>query len=401
VWLIYILVGLVGLIIGGIYIRRRLVAALRFFGLGDRGIRIARWVSLWLLYGFPIIIIVAIIVTLVLGRASFPRFEGFLPAWLLGIPFLWSVLVVVQSLPWLLVLEIVTAVVRRRRSEAMAAKVRAHAVLAVMGVFAIYTPLRIAAERGDVRVRQHQVGDRAKATTTPFRIAFLADIQQDVHTDADKAREVYAIVNASTPDLILSGGDWINTGPDHIAATAETARMLKAPLGVFSVRGDHEHFAYLDRERSLREVEAALTANGITTVADDVRWFEHQGKRIAIAFLNYNYVRRAPEETVKAVLAKTAGADYRIAVTHQLDRKLAALLRDQVDLVLGAHTHGGQVNPVIGVTHVKLARLETTFIDGRYALGNTTVIVTAGVGYSIIPIRYAAPGSIELIEIAL
>ena len=56
---------------------------------------------------------------------------------------------------------------------------------------------------------------------------------------------------------------------------------------------------------------------------------------------------------------------------------------------------------MIGVTHVKLARLETTFIDGRYKLGNTTVIVTAGVGYSIIPLRYAAPGSIEMIELRL
>lgn len=398
-WLIYILVGLVGLIIGGIYVRRRLAGALRYVGVGERGLRIARWASLWLLYGFPVIIIVAIIVTLVLGRASFPRFEGFWPAWLLGVPFLWSVLVVVQSLPWLLASEIAVAIVRRRRGDALAAKVRAYVVLGVMGAFALYTPLRIAVERGDVRVRHHQVG--TQTTKTPFRIAFLADIQQDVHTDADKAREVYAIVNASAPDLILSGGDWINTGPDHITETARTAAMLKSRLGVFSVRGDHEHFAYLDRERSLREVEAALSANGITTVSDDVRWFEHEGKRIAIAFINHNYIRRAPDEIVKAVLAKTAGADYRIAVTHQLDRKLAALLRDQVDLVLGAHTHGGQVNPVIGVTHIKLARLETTFIDGRYQLGTTTVIVTAGVGYSIIPLRYAAPGSLELIELRL
>ena len=81
--------------------------------------------------------------------------------------------------------------------------------------------------------------------------------------------------------------------------------------------------------------------------------------------------------------------------------RLAGLLRDKVDLVLAGHTHGGQVNPVVGVTHVKLARLETALVDGRYQLGTTTVIVTAGVGYSIVPVRYAAPGSIELIELRL
>jgi predicted MPP superfamily phosphohydrolase len=46
-----------------------------------------------------------------------------------------------------------------------------------------------------------------------------------------------------------------------------------------------------------------------------------------------------------------------------------------------------------------LARLETELVDGRCQLDTTTVIVTAGVGYSIVPIRYAAPGSIELVDL--
>ena len=92
----------------------------------------------------------------------------------------------------------------------------------------------------------------------------------------------------------------------------------------------------------------------------------------------------------------------RVAYEYFLHRKQdPALLENKVDLGLGAHTHGGQVNPVVGVVHVPLARLETDFIDGRYQRGSTTILVTAGVGYSIVPVRYAAPGSIELIELSL
>ena len=108
----------------------------------------------------------------------------------------------------------------------------------------------------------------------------------------------------------------------------------------------------------------------------------------------------ADRATIRALVASVAGADYSIAVTHQLDAALFSLLQDKVDLVLGAHTHGGQVNPVLGVTHVAPARLETEFIDGRYQRGATTIIITAGVGFSIVPFRYAAPGSIELIELS-
>ena len=49
----------------------------------------------------------------------------------------------------------------------------------------------------------------------------------------------------------------------------------------------------------------------------------------------------------------------------------------------------------------RVARRRDRTIDGRYQRGSTTILVTAGVGYSIVPVRYAAPGSIELIELSL
>jgi predicted MPP superfamily phosphohydrolase len=208
-------------------------------------------------------------------------------------------------------------------------------------------------------------------------------------------------VNASRPDLVLAGGDWINTGPDHIEAAAAAAAELRSRLGTWSVRGDHEHFAYLDRARSVAAVERAMRQHGIAMLNNEVRWFEHAGKRIAVVFLGYNYIQRADPATIDALVASAAGADFSIAVTHQLDAALMARLEDRVDLVLAGHTHGGQVNPVVGLWHLAPARLETAFVDGRYQRGRTTVIVTAGIGYSVVPFRYAAPGSIEIIELTL
>ena len=400
-WFVYLGAGLALLIAGGIYARRRIAGALAQLGVRERRVRIVRWAIAWLLFGFPVLVFGSILVSLLLGRSTLLRFDGLLASWLLAFPFAWSMLVVLQSAIWLIAVDLAYLVVRRRRGIAPAERVRAIAVLAVVGAFAIYTPARIVAERGELRVRHHRVGAPAPTTPAPFRIAFIADVQQDAHTDAARAREVYARVNASQPDIVLSGGDWINTGPDHIESTAATAAALESRLGTFSVRGDHEHFAYVDRHRSVAEVERAMRAHGVAMLDNQVRWFAHGGKQIAVVFLSYNYIHRADRATVAALVASVAVADYSIAVTHQLDGALFELLRDKVDLVLGAHTHGGQVNPVLGVVHVAPARLETEFVDGRYQRGATTVIITAGVGYSIVPFRYAAPGSIEIIEIAL
>ena len=209
-----------------------------------------------------------------------------------------------------------------------------------------------------------------------------------------------AAVGAADADLVLAGGDWIDTGPDYIAAAADAAGALRSRLGTFSVRGDHEHFAYVDRARSVGEVEQALAARGVAMLHDEVRWFEHQGRRIGVVFLEHNYLARTDAATLDALVAQVADADYSIVVSHQFDARVAARVEDKVDLVLAGHTHGGQVNPVLGLVHVPLARLETPYVDGRYQLGTTTVIVTAGIGYSLVPFRYASPASLEVIDLA-
>ncbi|MBA3538203.1 MAG: metallophosphoesterase [Deltaproteobacteria bacterium] len=396
-WFVFLGVGLVLLVVIGLYVRRRLADSLTHLGVGARAVRWTRRLVVWLLFGYPLLMIAAVVVSLVSGRATLVRLDDPLPTWLLVYPFYLALLVALQSVPYLLVLELVHWVLRRQRGRASADKLRAIAVLVVMVGFGLYTPLRILAERDTLNVRHHRVA--TSALPAPLRIAFVADVQQDAHTDTERANQVVAQVNASTPDVVLSGGDWINTGPDYIEAAAVTAGALKSRLGTFTVRGDHEHFGYVDQQRSAAEVERALAAHGVITVNDEVRWFEHHGARIGVLFLDYNYIHRTDDATIAARVAALAGADYAIVVAHQFDARLAALVKDKVDLVLAAHTHGGQVNPVIGVMHVPLARIETPYIDGRYALGTTTVIVTSGVGFSLVPFRYAAPASIEIVEL--
>lgn len=401
VWFIFVLAGLALVTISGIYTRRRIAAALAYVGASPRVVRIVRWAIAWLLFGYPVLIIISIVISLLLGSATIPRFDGLLASLLLGVPFVWAVLVVLQSVLWVIAFDVAYLIVRRRRGVAAATRLRSIGVLAVVASFAIYTPVRVLVEHGDVRIREHRVTVASPSGAPPLRIAFLADIQQDVHTDSARAREIYELVNARAPDLVLSGGDWINSGPDHIAETGATAAHLKSRLGTFSVRGDHEHFAYVDRDRSVAEIEAALAAGNVAMLNNEVRYFEHAGKRIAVLLLNYNYIVRTDRETIVRLVETMASADYRIVVTHQLDDMVAGLLADKVNLVLAGHTHGGQLNPVVGLIHVNLARLETEYVDGRYQLGSTTIIVTAGVGYSIVPVRYASPGSIEIIELAL
>ena len=415
-WFMFLALALVVVTIGGIYFRRRVLQALGTLGVSRRVLRPTGWAILWLLFGFPTVFFLFRLITLIIGRQSFSDAVGPTIAWLLAYPFWMAVLVMLQTVPFLLAFDLFHLVTRERVVSDTLARYRAIGCLVVTLGFALYTPARIAIERAHLDVHEYQLsardgevqrapGDTTPETTPdaapPFRIAFLADLQRDRETGRERAAQVVDLVNGANPDIILVGGDWINSGPNFIAEAGRTAGELRSRLGTFSVRGDHEHFAYRDRTRSLAEVEAALAENGVAMLDNEVRWVEHHGQRIAIIYLSYNYIVRTPEAGIRQLLDQVPGADFSILVTHQFDNDLAALVADRVDLVLAAHTHGGQVNPVVGLTHVSLAAIETDYVEGRYGIGATTVIVTAGIGFSIAPFRYASPASIEIIELSL
>ena len=398
-WFLLLAIALAIVVVGGLYFRRRLLAALEVCAVPRKYRRLVGAVVVWLLYGFPLLLFLFVFAAIALGRETVSIEPTGVGEWLLAYPFWFAVLVMLQVVPYLLVIDLATLIARKRVARARLARYRAIGCLAAIALFSIYTPARILIERGALELNHYDVG--TEPTAPPLRIVFLADLQQDHHTGAARGREVATMINEQDPDLILFGGDWINTGADHIAAAGVTAGLLRSRLGTYSVRGDHEHFAYRDQDRSLGEVSAALARHEVEILHNQIETIEHRGKRIALLFLSYNYIFRTPESEIRALLAEARQADYSILVTHQFDNQLAELVADRVDLALIGHTHGGQVNPVVGFVHVPIARVETPYIAGRYQLGSTTLIVTSGIGYSIAPFRYAAPASIEVIDLHL
>jgi predicted MPP superfamily phosphohydrolase len=356
-----------------------------------------RWFIPYLLFGYLILVTLFVFVSLAMGRESLSISVSGPLLWLLALPFWLSILVMLQSLPFLLAIDLCRFVLAKSKKSFGSKRTWAWASLVIVAGLSIYTPTRILLERSTLRVLKHQVGT---GTAPPFRIVFLGDIQQDNHTDQERADQVVKAVNHEDADLILYGGDWIATGSEFVEAAAKTGGKFRSRLGTLSVVGDHEHFAYRDQQRSVREVKAALAKQKVDLIDNEIRWFNHAGKKIAVVFLNYNYIYRTTIDEVQQLLKQVQGADYSILLTHQFDAPLASVAKDKVDLILGAHTHGGQVNPLIGFTHVSLARVETEHVEGRYRLSKrTTLIVTAGIGFSIAPFRYASPPAIEVIEV--
>jgi uncharacterized protein len=188
-------------------------------------------------------------------------------------------------------------------------------------------------------------------------------------------------VNLRQPDLIVLTGDLL----DYEAFTSwvgDTLGQLKAPAGVYFVLGNHE------RRVDARAFRDVLKRHGLVDLGG--RWIETQvrGQRLILAGNEEPWFGPAADLR-EAPPPSSRGGPLRIALIHTPDQ-LAWARRNEVDLVLAGHTHGGQIClPWIGPI------FSPTLCGVRYAYGTyyappTVMHVSKGVSADL-PIRFLCP----------
>jgi hypothetical protein len=175
---------------------------------------------------------------------------------------------------------------------------------------------------------------------------------------------------------------------------------MRARHGVLAAIGDHENFAYRDQERSRREVQDAMARHGVPMKDNEVVKLEVGGATLAVVIATHNYINPLRRERARQLLDQARGADFTILLAHQGSGELLAEAEQGgVDLFLAGHTHGGQIRFWLPFADLTPARLETPYLEGAFPLGDMTLVVTSGLGMSIVPFRYRSPASVELIRL--
>jgi predicted MPP superfamily phosphohydrolase len=227
-----------------------------------------------------------------------------------------------------------------------------------------------------------------------LRVAVLADLHAGApFIDERKLRLIVQRTNELHPDLIVILGDYM-TGNGWVRKTMEPEvfgpilKDLHAPLGVYSVLGNH------DAWYGQRKVRAGLEQNGIKVLENDVVQLDARGTSLWLAGLADLWTRpQNIEETMKKV---PEGAPV-IALTHNPD--IFPRIPQRVPLMLAGHTHGGQVRfPFIG-SFVHSSRVGERYELGEVFENNHHLFVTTGIGTSILPVRFGVPPEIVLLTL--
>lgn len=224
----------------------------------------------------------------------------------------------------------------------------------------------------------------------PLRIAFLSDIHAaDPGASPDHIADIVQLVNDQKPDIVLLGGDFVSTKqvawshPDFTAAVAPLAG-LEAPFGVYAVLGNHDHWR--DAEAGTR----ALEALGITVLDNDAV----QVGPIALGGVDDAFTHNANVRGTIAAMDRLNG--LKVLLSHSPDVMPEA---DGANLVLAGHTHCGQISLPLQGPIVTMSRFGKRYACGQVEENGRTLIVGAGTGTSLLPIRFGAPPDIWIIEV--
>lgn len=225
-------------------------------------------------------------------------------------------------------------------------------------------------------------------------VALLSDLHVgSPFNGVDKLEEVVARVNGARPDVVLLAGDYVVSGVRGGAfvppeTTASILVKLDAPLGVYAVLGNHDH--WYDGPR----VRAALESAGVRVLENETVPVRGEGFEFRLAGIGDLWEAK-PD--VKRILDGLPEGVATIALTHNPD--VFPEIPERVALTLAGHTHGGQVDFPLWGTPIVPSRFGARYARGHVVEAGRHLFVTSGIGTSILPVRFRVPPEIALVRV--
>ncbi len=240
--------------------------------------------------------------------------------------------------------------------------------------------------------------DHLPAAFRGYRIAQVSDLHND-EIGKGNERLLFALRQAN-PDLIAITGDLIDSRNTNVEIALQFAREAVKIAPCYYVSGNHEA-----RVSEYAQLKEGLLELGVIMLEDGEIILEREGETLSLlgvadpSFVT-DYLFGDSEEVMDAKLQSLAkDASFTILLSHRPEL-MDVYARHGIDLVLSGHAHGGQFRlPFVGGLVAPNQGLFPEYDSGLYAEGNTQMIVSRGIGNSIIPLRFNNRPEIILIEL--
>jgi predicted MPP superfamily phosphohydrolase len=220
----------------------------------------------------------------------------------------------------------------------------------------------------DLEVNEYEV--KIQGWPKEFSGLSLAQVS-DIHFGGvvhhDYMKFVFGEMRRLKPDFFTLTGDFISRARD-IPALESVLKGFKAPMGVYAVLGNHDHWT----EGST--VKKILERAKIRVLVNEVVTFKRKGKTLSLMGVDDLWTGIKNDDFIQG-----AGGDARIILAHNPDHFYLSA-RAGAHIQISGHCHGGQVCfPIIGPVIVP-SNQGRNYAGGFFREGPTTVFINRGIG---------------------
>lgn len=233
-----------------------------------------------------------------------------------------------------------------------------------------------------------------------FRIVQISDLHNAEFGSGNQ--KLLDRIAELSPDIIAITGDLIDSSHTDEPAALEFIKGAAEIAPVCFVTGNHEVWA-----GDLDQFKIELVNAGADVLDDDSRILERNGDKLLLMGLSDTGISMGitssddPSSATAKKLNEMSGdgSFFTVLLSHRPEL-FETYVSCNIDLVLSGHAHGGQFRiPFVGGVYAPDQGFFPKYDSGLYSDSETTMVVSRGLGNSVIPLRILNRPEIILVEL--
>ena len=266
-------------------------------------------------------------------------------------------------------------------------------VILCLGIWTLWGNIAIEVNEYEI------VSDRIPEAFAGFRIAQVSDLHNKDFGEG--YGQLLTLLSEINPDIIVVTGDLIDSRQTDLDIALEFAWQAGKIARVYYVSGNHEA-----RVPEYEDLKTGLVKAGVVILENQKVQITREGESITLMGIDdpsfqEDYLFGDSESVARQAIEdlKNESDGYTVLLSHRPE--LFDLYVDTgMDLVFSGHAHGGQFRlPFIGGIVAPNQGFFPKYDAGQFTEENTTMIVSRGVGNSIIPVRFNNRPEIIVVEL--
>ena len=232
------------------------------------------------------------------------------------------------------------------------------------------------------------VSDRIPEAFAGFRIAQVSDLHNKDFGEG--YGQLLTLLSEINPDIIVVTGDLIDSRQTDLDVALEFAWQAGKIARVYYVSGNHEA-----RVPEYEDLKTGLVKAGVVILENQKVQITREGESITLMGIDdpsfqENYLFGDSEPVARQAIENLQNESdgYTVLLSHRPEL-FDLYVETEMDLVFSGHAHGGQFRlPFVGGLVAPNQGFFPKYDAGLFSEGSTNMIVSRGVGNSIIPIRF-------------